>query len=1363
MLIVIDLQGLQNGSRGRGIGRYVKSLTRAIIRNRGPHEIFLMVNALFQDSIEGIISEFDDLIPRENIIVFYGVGPASELEPQNHWRQVASELMYEKLLIDLKVDAVLIGSLFEGAMDNSIISIGRFSQAHVTAVILYDLIPLMDPEKYIGWAPLATWYYRKIEKLKRADIMLAISESSRSEALQHLALRSDHVVTISTAASDEFHEAKAQAEGNERFSRSILSKYNITKKFLMHTSAFEGRKNFEGLLKAFARMPSAVRKDYQLVLVFKADEHARRIMNDLASSEGLSAGDVVLTGFVPDDELIALYTNCALFVFPSFHEGFGLPALEAMACGACVIGANNSSIIEVIGREDALFDAHSISGMTAAIQRALTDDSFRQELKTHGETHAASFSWDHSARAAIVAIEQANLAAAKIQLPAPEVGMVEFAEQLSRSTAGLASSEQDFVNLARALSKNEESARIVRARAHRDKTIDWRIEGPFDSSYSLALVNRETARALDQLGHNVILHSTEGPGDIPVNHEFLQRNADIAKIFSRETDFPPSKVQVTTRNLFPPRVHDMVSPMRGMHHYPWEETGFPQEWGENFNTYLTFVTCASDHVKKTMQDNGVIVPLITTGNGIDHWDRITASPSYRVKAKRFRFLHVSSCFPRKGVDILLEAFGKAFSSRDDVTLIIKTFANPHNEVAGMIDALKQDNPHYPDIQIIFDDLPESDLKALYEQSHVLVAPSMAEGFGLPIAEAMMSYIPAIVTGWSGQLDFCNESNSWLVDYQFERAKTHFHLFNSAWAKADVDDLCKAMMQAAATSKGDLRAMGAAGRAQLLADHKWSDVAARLVNATAASDPARAARHARIGLVTTWKSKCGIATYSGHLAEYLGEHLTIFAAKESGSTGVDDDHCIRSWQSGKHVNGLKQISGTITEKGLDALIIQFNYSFFNHDELAQLIADAKNQHCAVIMILHSTNDPVREIPGAELYHIVDSLRLCDRLLVHSVNDLNRLKAIGLVDNVTLFPHGVLRYDESDIASPSVDKSLPLVSTFGFFLPHKGLPEIVQAAAILRDRGTPVRFRLLTAEYPVPESTQLIGQVNHMVRELGLEDLVEIRTEFTSDQESLVLLAQSDVTIFAYQHTGESASGAVRYGLAAKRPVMVTPLAIFDDLDDAVFRFSGTRPEDLATGISSTLTSIANDDEQARSVAQAAENWRLQHDYAAVGKRLHNICKAIAFARPDPAYRFHGSSLSFTSEVGSVSGRAIQTTARKGTLLKGPNVRLAVGRYRLAIFGVITRGHGEDVALSIETTRNGVKHVRLHDHAGSETGGLVYEGEFVIAQSGDDFTISLSVSSQAIATISEMTIIPAADQDSFHYDSDLMDPEPVAASR
>lgn len=1267
MRIVIDLQGAQNESRHRGIGRYSLALAKAVVRNRGRHEVFIALNSLFPKTIEEIKNSFIGLLPESNVIVFHAAGPVAEFGEENFWRQRTAELSFEKFISDLSPDLLLVSSLFEGAIDNTITSIGQLFSNVATATILYDLIPYSNPDKYIGWPPAKNWYYRKIDALKRSDLLLAISNSARREAIDYLTIDGQRIINIASAADTSFTKANLTPSSRSK----LLGRYGIKSKFLMHASAFDERKNFEGLIKAFAALPKYLQRDFQLVLVCKIDDAVRNSLDNLAATLGLRKNDLVLTGYVPDDDLIQLYSECHLFVFPSLHEGFGLPALEAMCCGAATIGSNSSSIPEVIGRQDALFDPKSTESMAAVIERALNDKDFWQSLKDHAAIQALKFSWDQSANIAIEGFEK--LHAKKITrtpVISRQAGHAELIERIALIKSGAKPSEQDFIDVADAIDKNENSARRMRALADFGGRLKWRIEGPFDSTYSLALLNRETARALEELGHFVILHSTEGPGDFPANQQFLAANPDIALMHARVVDYPHSAVDVTSRNLYPPRVEDMQGPLNLLHHYAWEESGFPQSWVENFNKNLHGITCLSNHVEKILVDNGVSVPMLTSGCGVDHWERIHPEAVYEVKAKEFRFLHVSSCFPRKGVELLLDAYAKSFSSDDDVTLIIKTFANPHNEIHKWLEDRRQENPQFPDVLIIESDLSDSELKALYQRCDVLVSPSRAEGFGLPMAEAMLSGLPVITTAWGGQLDFCNEDNSWLVDYQFERAKTHFGLFTSVWAKIDVDGLASALRQAHRSPKEHLAAKALAGRKRLLEEFKWVDVVGRAVDAChtwrAVHD-----KHpeVKIGWITTWNTKCGIATYSEHLISSMPADVTVLAPFQEALLNRDGDNCVRSWQIGKDNNNLNQTAEYISEKNINALVIQFNYGFFNHRELSKFIEGQLDEGRAVIVMMHSTVDPVEKTPAwnFRLVEMQSILMRCDRILVHSVPDLNRLKAIGLIDNVALFPHGVLNY--ASTGSVENKSKFPLIASYGFCLPHKGLVELVQAAGLLKKQGQPIRLRLVNAEYPIAESAELVQQLKDLIKKLGIDDLVEMHSDFLEDNESLSLLSEADVVVFAYQQTGESASGAVRYGLATKRPIAVTPLSIFEDIGDAAFRFPGTSSEDIADGISECLRELSTNSERAQYIQAKAQQWREQHDYSAVSMRLLNICAALVRQHPPRAHHFHGSSPFLKTAVGNIQGKNLVSTGVSGNLVHGPYLALAAGKYRVVIRGVL----------------------------------------------------------------------------------------------
>nr|WP_276977812.1 glycosyltransferase [Ferrimicrobium acidiphilum] len=401
MRIVVDLQGAQATSRNRGIGRHSQALAMAIAKNADTHDVRVALSGLFPETIESIRDSFDRLLPQDHIHVWRAPGPVCEASDNNAWRRNVAERIREAFLAALKPDVVHISSLFEGLSDDAVTSIGVLTDLP-TSMTLYDLIPLVHRETYLTSVTSERWYERKLAHLRRAHLWLAISESARREAIEYLELPEESVVNISSAADPQFQPRVMRPEQ----SAQLRERYGLNRPFIMYTGGIDHRKNIEGLIRAYALLPAATRHAHQLVIVCSVNPEEKSILQRLVSAQAITLQDVVFTGFVPDDDLTGLYNLCQVFIFPSWHEGFGLPVLEAMSCGAATIGAAISSTPEVIGRADALFDPHSDGAMAAKLSEVLGNDSFREELRRHGIRQARKFSWDETARRSIEAFER---------------------------------------------------------------------------------------------------------------------------------------------------------------------------------------------------------------------------------------------------------------------------------------------------------------------------------------------------------------------------------------------------------------------------------------------------------------------------------------------------------------------------------------------------------------------------------------------------------------------------------------------------------------------------------------------------------------------------------------------------------------------------------------------------------------------------------------------------------------------------------------------------------------------------------------------------------------------------------------------
>lgn len=402
MHIVIDLQGAQASNRYRGIGRASLSLALAMASLAyKKHRISLVLNADFADSYDFIREKFQNFIRPEDFYAWKPLTPCFGHDQKNLWRLRTSRVLYSAFIKKLNPDAWVTTSIFEGFVDNAVSSVPSGEKGPVTGVMLYDLIPYIYPDLYLPTKSICDWYYGCLAQLRQSDLMLAISASSRQEAIDYLDVDENKVINISISIDSRFKILDiTKAEEN-----LVKLKYGLVRPFIMYTGGIDTRKNIEGLIAAYASLPLNLRKDHQLAIVCSADQQTTKNLFKLATSLGLEETDLVLTGFVSDEDLLVLYNICKLFVFPSWHEGFGLPVLEAMACGAVVIAGNNSSLPEVIGFQDALFDARRKHAIAQAIKRGLLDERFRADFKSHAKQQVAKFSWQKSAELTIKSLE----------------------------------------------------------------------------------------------------------------------------------------------------------------------------------------------------------------------------------------------------------------------------------------------------------------------------------------------------------------------------------------------------------------------------------------------------------------------------------------------------------------------------------------------------------------------------------------------------------------------------------------------------------------------------------------------------------------------------------------------------------------------------------------------------------------------------------------------------------------------------------------------------------------------------------------------------------------------------------------------
>ncbi|MCF8104319.1 MAG: glycosyltransferase [Desulfohalobiaceae bacterium] len=731
------------------------------------------------------------------------------------------------------------------------------------------------------------------------------------------------------------------------------------------------------------------------------------------------------------------------------------------------------------------------------------------------------------------------------------------------------------------------------------------INGPYAGSYSLALVNREMALALNE----------DYPGRIGLCFEDVQSEESRQDTESPLGDPSLSALCEQRRELtrpaavlynsYPPHVQSVPGALTLTNAYGWEESFFPREYVQGFNDRLQGMTLMSGYVLKTMQDNGVGLPMQVVGLGVDHIHRVRPDPCRLALGRGFRFLHVSSCFPRKGLDVLLQAYGRAFTVRDEVVLVVKTFPNPHNDARAQIETFSQD-PEAPEVILIDEDISQARLLDLYRRSHCLVAPSRGEGFGLPMAEAMDLGLPVITTAYGGQADFCTPENAWLIKYTFQKARSHLSGFGSVWAEPDAGHLAGLLKEVYQADHVELRARTESAQQLVRSELTWKAASRKLSTFLGKLSHIEKKETIKVGWVSSWNCRCGIAEYSKYLLDQLEADFEILVFAPEGAEKLERDapNVRRLWS----FDSLQErLLPAVHQAGLDCVVVNVHAAFFALAELQALLQGLFDQKRQVILIFHSLQSLEEADPEA-----LRLLGRVDRVLVHSIHDLNRMKDLGLVDNVTLFPHGVTEMQdlsgESCVALPPGFASRRIIASSGFLMPHKGIQELIQAFAELLQADASLGLLLVNAVYPREADLSFYHACQRLIRELNLEAAVHLVPDFLSLEDSLSLLSKAELIVYPYQHTAESSSAAVRMGLAADRPVACTPLSIFDDVAEVVHFLPGSRPDDLAEGLSRLL----NDARCLQARDAIRREWLVHNAWSSVSARLSGLIRSLVLS-------------------------------------------------------------------------------------------------------------------------------------------------------
>ena len=352
-----------------GIGRYTRGLVGALARLDIPHQVRLMILGR-----SGAYHLPERLPPNFSLRWI----PLSD-----RW----ATILWYRLRLPLPVDW-LAGrcDLFHGP---------SFTLPPCRArclVTVHDLSYLRYPQ---GAHPaLLAWLTSAVSRsLRRAHHVLADSHNTRNDLIELLAVPPARITVVGAGVDARFRPVRDPHELNR-----VRTRYRLPERFILGVSTLEPRKNFTGLIAAFDRLVAEPLPGAPLHLVIAGGKGWLYDAIFAAAAASPARERIHFVGFVSDDDLPALYSLAEVFAFPSHYEGFGIPVLEAMACGTPVVCANNSSLPEVAGDAALLIEATDTEGLAGALRRLVTDADLRSELTGRGLAQAGKFGWEAAAQ-----------------------------------------------------------------------------------------------------------------------------------------------------------------------------------------------------------------------------------------------------------------------------------------------------------------------------------------------------------------------------------------------------------------------------------------------------------------------------------------------------------------------------------------------------------------------------------------------------------------------------------------------------------------------------------------------------------------------------------------------------------------------------------------------------------------------------------------------------------------------------------------------------------------------------------------------------------------------------------------------------
>ena len=277
--------------------------------------------------------------------------------------------------------------------------IGLSENIHCKKIVtIHDLIPYVMPET-VGKGYLKKFLMEMPRIIELADAIITVSSYSKNDILRFFPINPEKIFVTPLAASKKYTPLDSV------YCKTFLREhYMINKPFILYIGGFSPRKNVNTLIRSFSQIYSSLKEEYNLVIVGATNKDQFSYLNELGTNLDISK-HIIFTNYVPEEELPIFYNGCEVFAYPSLYEGFGLPLLEAMSCGAPVISSNITSIPEVVRGAGILIDPLNIDDLSENLMKVLCNSNLRNSFKIKGLEQAKNFTWKTTAKSTIAVYE----------------------------------------------------------------------------------------------------------------------------------------------------------------------------------------------------------------------------------------------------------------------------------------------------------------------------------------------------------------------------------------------------------------------------------------------------------------------------------------------------------------------------------------------------------------------------------------------------------------------------------------------------------------------------------------------------------------------------------------------------------------------------------------------------------------------------------------------------------------------------------------------------------------------------------------------------------------------------------------------